>query len=160
MGREERSLPKIPTWRNRMPLKVMSNNKKEFVLKKSDNEFSNKGEPTKVTIRQATQGDFEIRNDLFAEFKREYDGTAIRVIQRISFDDIRRKEVFLTLCECNILDDQDGDEPKELFSFKDGRLTNEREFLSAWSKLHPSIANEIHEYVLEQNPLWKPEGEA
>ena len=152
-----------------MPIKILANNTKEFPLKKSDKEFKNEGDATTVTIRQATQGDFEIRNDLFAEFKREYDGSAIRVIQRISFDDIRRKEVFLTLCACNILDYPEvaegekqiaDDKLPSLFKFKDGRLTNERDFLVAWAKLHPTIANEIHECVLEMNPLWKPEGEA
>lgn len=131
----------------KMPLK------KEFVLEKSSGELGlEEGDtPALVTIRQGRQGDTELRNDLDAEFRREYDGRTVKVIQRISFDDLRRREVFLTLCACNILD-EDGKSP--LFKFENGRLKDEGEFTAAWSKLPPAVANEIHEKVMVMNPDW------
>jgi hypothetical protein len=153
---EEEATP-LPTWKNRetgeniMPIQLGSPIKKEFHLDKSDAELSIKDGASMVTVCQATQGGHELRNDLFSEFKREYDGATIRVVQRISFDDIRRREVFLTLCACNIMDES-GKKP--LFTFLNGHLSDEVVFRSAWNKLPPIIANEIHEKVLEMNPLW------
>ena len=134
-----------------MPLQMKSPLVKESHLEKSDAELGVTDGATMVTIRQATQGGHELRNDLFAEFKREYDGNSIRVVQRISFDDIRRREVFLTLSACNIMD-ENGKNP--LFTFENGLLKNEAVFSKAWGKLPPIVANEIHEKVLEMNPLW------
>ena len=137
-----------------MPIKLKSPLKKEFHLTKSDGELGVdgiEGDPTLITVRQATQGDHELRNDLDSEFRREYDGRTIKVVQRISFDDLRRREVFLTLCACNILD-EDGSKP--LFAFENGRLNNEEVFNRSWGKLPPTVADEIHEKVMEMNPLW------
>lgn len=141
-----------------MPIKILSDQVQEFILIKSDKEFDNEGEPTTISVRQATQGDFEIRNNLFANFKRRYEGNAITVEQTLSFDDIRRKEVFLTLTACNIIDDSGGKE-KPLFVFSNGRLTDEAKFRRAWAKLHPIVAEEISQCVLKMNPLWSGEGE-
>lgn len=134
-----------------MPLTVSKPVKKEFHLAKTDERFGITDGATMITVRQAAQGDHELRNDLTAEFKREYDGTTIRVVQRISFDDIRRREVFLTLCACNIMA-PGGKKP--LFHFENGRLQDEVAFRSAWSQLDPYVADEIHEKVLEVNELW------
>ena len=143
---------RVPSWRkeNTMPILLRAPIKKQFHLEKSDAELGVTDGATMVTIRQATQGDYELRNDLTSEFKREYDGVLIRVVQRISFDDIKRREVFLTLCACNII--SEGKKP--LFRFDNGKLRDEVEFRDAWYKLEPIIADEIHEKVLEMNPLW------
>jgi len=137
-----------------MPIKLASPIKKEFHLSKSDKELGTDDGATMVIIRQATQGGHELRNDLFSEFKREYDGATIKVVQRISFDDIRRREVFLTMCSCNVV----GENGKPLFKFVNETLTNESDFQASWSKLPPVIAQEIHEKVLEMNPLWNENG--
>jgi hypothetical protein len=134
-----------------MPIRLSTPLRREFHLVKSDKTLDVQDGATMITVRQATQGAHELRNDLWSEFKREYDGQTIKVVQRISFDDIRRREVFLTLAGSNILD-ENGKDP--LFTFTNGQLTDERLFNAAWGKLPPVIAEEIHEYVLEMNPLW------
>lgn len=134
-----------------MPIKLSAPLKKEFHLVESDKALDNTDGATMITIRQATQGDFELVNDLTSTFKREYDGEKVSAIQRISFDDIRRKQVYLTICACN-LQDVDGN---DLFKFnKDERPTTEEAFRRAWYKLPPVVADEIHEFVLQMNPLW------
>jgi hypothetical protein len=139
-----------------MPIQLATPKKKEFVLEKSDEALGNTGdavEPTKIVVRQATQGDVELRNALFADFTREYDGRIVKVVQRISYDDIRRLEVFLTLCSCNLLNAK-GD---SLFTFVNDRLVDQNAFNRAWASLDPVLAIEIGEKVLEMNPLWQPE---
>jgi hypothetical protein len=140
-----------------MPIQLSAPKKKEFTLEDSDKELKNEGEPTKIVVRQATQGDIEMRNTLFADFTREYDGRMVKVTQKISYDDIRRLEVFLTLCSCNITNSK----AEPLFTFRDERLVNQSEFNRAWATLPPVVAVEIGNKVLEMNPLWMPEvGEA
>jgi hypothetical protein len=143
-----------------MPIQLSAPKKKEFILTRSDEALGNVGEdkiPTTVTIRQAIQGDVELRNALFTDFTREYDGRIVKVTQRISYDDIRRLEIFLTLCGCNI----DNDKGEPLFKFANERLTDRGAFEKAWATLPPVIAIEIGEKVLEMNPLWSQElGEA
>jgi len=138
-----------------MPIRLISPIKKEFHLEKSDKEFDTTDGSTMVTIRQATQGDFELVRDLTSELQREYSEGKIRYNQRISFDDIRRKQVFTTLCGSNITDETGK---KSLFKFEDGSLKDEKLFTLAWSKLPPIVAQEIHEKVLEMNPLWNEDG--
>ncbi len=138
-----------------MPITITPPIEKSFPLTKSDEKFGESG--TTVMIKQVNQGKQERRNDLFAEFKRTFnlDGTTT-VTQRISFDDIKRLEVFLTMSSCNIVD---GDTKKSLFTFENGELKDEVAFRFAWAKLPPIVADEIHEKVLEQNPMWSPEGD-
>lgn len=136
-----------------MSLKLSAPLVKEFPLTEADAAAGDSGEPTMVTIRQAENGEVEKRNELFSSFQREYVADAVRVTQDISFDAVRRKEVFLTLAACNI-QNEDG---KQLFMFKDGHLDNELVFQRAWSKLPPAYALAIHQKVLEMNPMWKPE---
>jgi hypothetical protein len=139
-----------------MALKLTAPIKKEFILEKTDEAIPSEGEPTTVTIRQATQGDNEFRNELFAKFQREYDTAGgVKVTQDISFDSIRRREVYLTLCGCNIM----GENGESLFKFNAaGKLTDEVAFRRAWSQLEAITANEIHEKVLEMNPMWRSDG--
>ena len=139
-----------------MPFQLSAPKKKEFQLEKSDEALGNTGKesvPTTVLIRQATQGDVELRNALFADFTREYDGRMVKVTQRISYDDIRRLEVFLTLCACNIINAK-GD---PLFVFNNERVADRVAFDRAWATLPPVVAIELGEKVLEMNPLWSPE---
>ena len=139
-----------------MPIQLGSPKKKEFVLTESDKVLGNTeadSVPTKITIRQATQGDVELRNALFADFTREYDGRMVKVVQHISYDDIRRLEVFLTLCQCNLLDPKG----ESLFTFVNERLVDQVAFKRAWASLEPVLAIEIGEKVLDMNPVWRPE---
>jgi len=133
-----------------MPFQLKSPLRKEFRLERSDKEFATEGDPTSVIIRQATQGDYELIRDLLNDYRREYDGQTITISQRLSPDDIRRREVYLTLSACNIMDEHG----KPLFKFEKERLKNELEFKAAWYRLPPVVAEEIHKYVLEINPLW------
>lgn len=144
-----------------MPLKLVSPLIKDYPLEKTDKKYAvPKKEATIVAIRQARQGDFERRNDLYSEYKRTYEDGKMIVSQRISFDDVRRMEVFLTLAACNIIDDEtDPDNPTPLFEFTNGRLTDENKFRKAWDRLFPDVAEEISEKVLEMNPLWSASGE-
>jgi len=137
-----------------MPVRLLPATKSTYRLEKSDVEYKT-DTPTIIEVRLATQGAVEARNELFAEFKREYEGSKVTVSQRLSFDDIRRKEVFLTLAACNI-ETEDG---KPLFAFSNERLDDEGKFKNAWNQLPPMVASEIHEKVLESNVVWKNLGE-
>jgi hypothetical protein len=139
----------------KMPLKLSPAIKKTYRLEKSDEEFKSET-PTMIEVHIASQGQVETRNELWSEFKREYEGTKVTVSQRLSFDDVRRKEVFLTLAACNI-ETEDG---KPLFVFVKEHLADEAAFKKAWDQLPPSVANEIHEKVLESNVIWQKVGEA
>lgn len=143
-----------------MPIQLGTPKKKKYILVESDKALGNTeadSTPTEIVVRQATQGDVELRNALFADFTREYDGRMVKVVQHISYDDIRRLEVFLTLCSCNLLDAKG--EP--MFTFVNEKLIDNVAFKRAWASLEPVIAIEIGEKVLEMNPVWRPEmGEA
>lgn len=132
-----------------MALKLTAPIEKDFILEKSDKEYKNDGAPTTVTIRQATQGQHERRNQLINTFNREYDGISVTVSQNFSPEDLYRLEVELTLVGCNI-DDVDD---KPLFIFK-GNFVEPASFKKGWAKLPPIVAEEIHSKVLEVNPLW------
>lgn len=138
-----------------MPIKLNPPIIKDYLLTESDKRFKNTGDPTKILVRQAAQGECELRNAVFSEFRREYHADdSVTVTQRISYDDVVRTEVMLTLAGCNILD-EDG-EP--LFVFKGHKVADENAFAKAWAKLDPFIANEMHEKVLELNLLWSEQG--
>jgi len=148
-----------------MPLQLSAPLEKDFTLDKSDALFGNDGEPTRITVRQATQAQHERRSRLWEELTQEVIGDysnpdAVRLIQRISVPEIHRIEAFLTLVGCNILDD-DGEPLFKVKSIKGRQYLdmNEREFTKAWGKLPPEVAREIHEKVVEVNPTWGPRGE-
>lgn len=136
-----------------MSLKVVPSVKKLFVLERSDKELGNEGEPTTIEVKTASQGAVETRNRVFQAYQRvlDVDGN-ITVNQNFTYDDVRRKQVFLTLTACNI-QNSNGD---PLFHFENGVLKSEDEFIKAWNLLDPIVAEEIHEKVLEQNPIWDP----
>lgn len=132
-----------------MPLQLIAPIEKDFILTKTDEEFKTEGEPTKILIRQATQGQHERRNVLINTFNRQYDGVSVTVSQNFSPEDLYRLEVELTLADCNIT----GEDEKPLFIFTN-KVVNSTSFMRGWSKLPPLVASEIHDKVLEVNPLW------
>ena len=134
-----------------MPLNLEPPVEKEFVLEKSDKKFGNTGEPTTVLIGQAREGENISRADLWARYERRINkADEMSISQEVSPAIVRRKEVFLTLRGCNLTMDS-----KPLFIFP----LKESAFNSAWSKLDPFIADEIHEKVLEVNLDWAVAGE-
>jgi len=138
-----------------MALKLSAPLEKEFILEKTDKEFKVEDGHTTVTIRQATQGQHEIRTAMYNDFERVFDGDSLKVSQHFSPEEFKRKEVELTLTGCNIL----GENDKPLFIFRNG-IVDPISFKKGWADLPPMIADEIHDKVLEMNPLWSPSGEA
>lgn len=135
-----------------MPYQYSAPLVKEFHLEKTDEKYKVEGDPTVVKIRQVKMGAKKLRDDLYAKFERRFDGNTVTVSQVVSLDDVQRKEVFLTLSACNIT----TPEGKPLFTFSDERLLDEDAFIKAWSKLDSDVAEEIHDKVLEMNPMWDP----
>lgn len=142
-----------------MPIRLEIPVVKEFTLDKSDAAYGITADtPTRISIRQATQGGHEKRAALFANIVREWSNNAdgFRLVQRFSFEELKRIEVQLTLASCNI-EDNDG---KSLFKFdSNGRIIDEAAFKRAWDSLPTAVAAEIHEKVLEVNVDWGPQGE-
>lgn len=139
-----------------MALKLTTPIEKDFILEKTDKEFDVKTGHTTICVRQASQGQYEIRNGLLSEFTRVFDGSQLTVSQHFSPEELYRREVELTLTASNIEDDNG----KALFTFKDGKV-DPISFRKGWALLPPLVAEEIHEKVMEMNPLWAgPAGEA
>lgn len=142
-----------------MPLKLLSPLYKTFTLDRSDKRYENEGEATSVTIKQAAQHEHERRQQLFATLERRYSDLSpdeMTLVQTISMEELKRMEVYLTLCESNI-EDENG---KALFPSRKGKgghpqmTLTQSQFGEAWGKLPPDVANEIHEKVLEVNFIW------
>lgn len=146
-----------------MPIRLAVPLEKEYSLVKSDKVFEiPESESTKVTIRQATQGEHERRASLFSQVIREMardssQEDVVRLIQRFSFEELKRIEVQLTMKACNIV----GPDGKLLFRYNSEGRIDEHRFREAWDALPPSVADEIHECVLDLNVDWQPSlGEA
>jgi len=111
---------------------------------------------TFVRVKQATTGDNAQRSLLWAKTSLEWDDKAqgrVRQYNEISQAQIMAEEVWLTLLECNI-GDEDG---KPVFPNIDIRARRPKDnFLTAWNSLPFEWAQEIHEAVLEANPQWNP----
>jgi len=141
-----------------MPLILSDPLIQEFILEKSDKLFPNPDDPspTLISVKKASNGDVEARGDLFSKFTRTFqtDGS-FSIEQEVTMDDVRRKEVFLTMTACNIT----KKDKTPLFRFEGGKLVNEAEFRRAWAVLPPETAEEIHECVLKVNKIWSNEGE-
>lgn len=143
-----------------MPIRLKTPLQETFILSKTDKEFGCEGDPTTVTIRQCRQGEHEMRDTIFMRATQVWKSSAtslgidepeLRVKQDWSFSMLRRMEARLTMCACNIVDEEDHD----LFRFKDGKLDmSENEFNRAWAKLPIITANEISEAVLRVNKDW------
>mgnify|MGYP001236361293 CR=1 FL=1 len=146
-----------------MPLQLTAPVFKTFRLEKTDEKYGDGGEPTTIQVRQATQKEHEERMQLFSILKREYEDErpdTMTLVQVLSLEELKRKEAWLTLAECNILDPQGN----ALFKFRKG--DNPRiemtmtQFAVAWGLLPPDVANEIHDRILEVNLVWTGQGEA
>jgi hypothetical protein len=146
-----------------MPIRLSAPIEKTFTLAKTDILLNNTGEPTTVTIRQATQRQFERRADAYADLKQRVsteDPEATEYITRFSQFELMRIEASLTVVGCNIL----GSDGEPLFKFRQdsqGRnsLMDDAAFTRAWGELPPDVADEIWEKVREVNIRWKPQGE-
>jgi len=141
-----------------MPIRLDVPLEKEYMLEETDKTFGvSDSEPTRVTIRQATQGEHERRAALFSQVIREMardssQDDIVRLIQRFSFEELKRIEVQLTMKGCNIV----GPDGKLLFKYNaDGKM-GEHAFKEAWDVLPPSVASEIHDKVLDLNVDWRP----
>lgn len=147
-----------------MPIQLAPPVEKEFVLETTDKFYGNTDDPTLVRIRQATRGDIEKRDQRSFSMTQIIDQAApSQMMYRdfITIASLRRYEVFLTLVDCNIID-QDG---KPLFRFRidNGRRKldmTEAEFNASWSMLDETPALEIIKFVHEMNVSWKNSGEA
>lgn len=143
-----------------MPVKLTTPLVKDFALERTDLAYPSDGDPTKITVRQATQAENERRSLIHSEVTQIINSSSalkeeLQLRQQWSIEELKRMEVYLTLVGCNILDEDGND----LFRFKtvNGRQEigmNENEFKRAWGKLPPDIAQEIHEKVLEVNKTW------
>lgn len=144
-----------------MPFQIADPTYQTFHLERTDAIF-NPGEEanTTVTIRQARQHEHSARQDQWARFERKYSQAnpdMVSIVSQLSVEAIKMLEVYMVLIESNILA-EDGE--KELFPSKkdkEGHATlnmTKVQFESAWGKLPPSVASEIHEKVLEVNPMW------
>jgi hypothetical protein len=115
-----------------------------------------------VKVRQATVGEQEALAELGATETRVFDQTTGRMTEiraRYNLLEIRRKQAYLTLVDCN-LSNVDG---SPLFPFKiaaDGRMRvdlSEADFSKRWGLLPPEWAAKIVEAVFEANPQWNPD---
>lgn len=138
--------------------------KQDFSLSRSDKEFGTNGEPTYVTIRQATKWQEVNRNRLITSYLFQYaHGWQIDISEvpfNVLYGWVQPIEVFYTLVDCNIV----TNDSKPLFKFytDSNRVTflgmSYYDFLyGAWGQLPATVCLEIHEKVLNQNPYWKPE---
>jgi hypothetical protein len=142
-----------------MPIKLIAPQYETFVLERSDDLYDNKDEPTTVTVKQAAQGEHEQRQSLFAKLEQRWNQLSpdeVSLVQTISMEEVKKLEVYLTLADSNIV----GFDDKPLFpsKTKDGNPSlamSKTQFANAWAKLLPETAQEIHEKVLELNPLWQ-----
>lgn len=148
-----------------MPIQLLAPIYKTSVLEKTDAKYNVEGDATIVTVKQATQREHEQRQQLFSTLERKFkglDSDEITLVQHISMEELKKLEVWLTLCECNIL----GPDGKDLFPSRKGKndvpqlALTRRQFDDSWGSLPPDVADEIHEKVLEVNFLWSgQEGE-
>jgi len=136
-----------------MAIKVMPSTTREFVLEESDKLYNEANEPpTRVTIRQASQGDAERRSNLFSKWRTSMNSAGENSLeQEFNYNAVKRLDVYLTLTDSNITNGATG---KSLFTFKDGRLESQVSFDKAWDMLPVPMADEIHNKVLEMNPDW------
>lgn len=121
-------------------------------------QFYLKSDPTgetMVVIRQATVGGEQERAELLANvaFVMTLDQGRQEVRQRINVIEQMKLDVFLTLSDCNMLNEHG--EP--LFKFNDGKLRTRAEFDKAWDMIPSSVAREIHGYAMKVNPEWDPD---
>lgn len=148
-----------------MPIKLTAPIYETFELDEIDAQFGEQNEDaTVITVRQATQYHHEQRQGLMGSLERKFraeEPEHVSLIQNFSLEELMREEVWLTLCESNI-QDEDG---SPLFPSKqtsEGRpvlAMRKHEFYKAWGKLPPVVANAIHKRVIQVNIMWSGQGE-
>ena len=134
---------------------------KSFDLEKTDLAYpSEDGKPTTVLIKQARQHEHATRQDQWNKFERRYssaDPDNISIIQELSFEAIKMLEARMVLAESNILDESGK---KLLFPSKKDDQGHSildmkaKEFEIAWGSLPTDVAQEIHDKIIELNPMW------
>lgn len=143
-----------------MPLQLVAPIYETFILELTDEKYKvEDGSSTTVTIKQAAQFEHEMRQDLFSVLERKYKELTpdeITLVQRISMEELKRLETYLTLVECNIKDESG----KDLFPSKKAKgkepilAMKKGQFERSWGSLPPDVAREIHSKVLLVNKLW------
>jgi hypothetical protein len=137
-----------------MPIKVKTPIEKVIRLTTSD-----PTEETYVTIRQATQQVVDsledFRNDGTQYSYNDAERGVVKVNPGKGAAEVRRMQVFWTMCDCNIL----GSDDKPLFQVvNDGKHTHlvgdPAAFKAQWGQLDPLVADEIFAAVLSVNPQW------
>jgi len=147
-----------------MPVRLVAPTFSTFTLDKSDEKFGCEGEPTIVDFRQARQHEYQMRDQLLSRFSRELKAdtsdNSIVLNQNWSMEELHAKEVFLTICGCNLINDTTH-EPLLRFKRGSGGVPyldmSEAEFMFAWGTIDPFITNEIIERCQEAN-LWDEKG--
>jgi len=131
---------------------------------------------TYVDFRQARRGESEQREEMFAKVVHQYNDQEHGVIRReqnLNYRSQQAREVYLTMCACNIeisetpkakagtKKTEEAPEPvlRPLFLFKDydgvpGLSMREQEFEKAWNSLPDQVAEELHTFCLQINPHW------
>lgn len=142
-----------------MPIKLAAPLYETYTLDESDKRYGDPEDPTTITVKQASQGDHELRQSMFSTLEQKWkqlEPDEVTLVQRISMEELKKLEVYLTLCDSN-MEDGDGN---PLFPSKNDKDGNPRlamsksKFMETWSLLNPFVANEIHKKVLKLNPLW------
>lgn len=140
-----------------MPVSVHPPLLKDFVLTEIDEAYDgDPSDPSVVTIRQATQGDHDRRNQMFSQVTRRYTDSGPEVVQEFSLSNLMRLEVMMTLAGCNLINAETN---KPLFTFKNNRIASEAEFNRVWNDLSPDISQAIYKRVLMVNVDWGEAGE-
>jgi hypothetical protein len=129
---------------------------KKAVEKTFEIELPEYSEPLSVTIRQARVGDDIRRRELVSEaslvIKDNIFGQEIK--QKINTGEIRRFDVYLTLVDSNLQDEDEKGGITPWFVFHNRRLVDQSLFEKAYNALPPDVADAIYEKVLEVNPQW------
>jgi len=125
-----------------MKIKEKQGKYTRYILSKTDERYGNADKPTTVDIKLASP----------VENLSRY-----HVLRSHFFDheSIQRQEIFLTLVDSNILDDED--EP--LFKFNNDYSLIAEDFLEVWKERDKFLFDEILECVYTSNPNWAKEWE-
>jgi hypothetical protein len=116
-----------------MPLKLTSPIIETFFLEKTDEKYGDGGDPTFVVVKQARTGEDAARDRVYSEVTRVFDtDVAMQLKQNWTMAELARREVFLTMVDCNI----QKDNGKPLFKFSpdhQGLSMSEADFNETWA---------------------------
>ena len=115
-----------------------------------------------VEFRQARRGEEDKRQEMIDDMTWMFDeaGGFGGLKQNQNKTSITRLEVFMTLCGCNLVFEEDGGkDPEPVFKFKDDRgvprlAMSQVEFERVWAMLPPELADEIVDHCHKHNPQW------